>query len=247
MSMPPPRVGCAGWGLPADAKAAFGPAPSNLQRYATRLNATEINSSFYRPHQRATYERWAAGVPAGFSFSVKLPKAMSHERRLVGCEGLLEPFLEQATGLGSRLGCLLLQLPPSLPLDPRAADAFLRVLRQRYTGHVAAEPRHASWFTPEADAMLASWQVARVLADPVLHAAGERPGGWQPLAYLRLHGSPRTYWSSYDETLLTSLAKRIRLAQMQGVAVWCVFDNTASGAATHNALALQAELTKGPA
>lgn len=244
MNGPLSRVGCAGWSLPAVAKAAFGEAPSNLQRYATRLDATEINSSFYRPHQRATYERWAMSVPAGFSFSVKLPKAMTHQQRLIGCESLLDQFLEQVEGLGPRLGCLLVQLPPSLVFESRTATAFLRALRKRHAGGVAVEPRHASWFTPEAETLLASLRMARVLADPVLHAPGARPGGWQQLAYLRLHGTPRVYWSAYDNALIAALARRIRLARVQGVEVWCIFDNTASGAATQNALALHAALVK---
>jgi len=236
------HVGCAGWSLPRDAWPRLGGGDSHLQRYATRLDVAEINSSFYRPHQRATYERWAASVPPGFRFSVKLPKAISHERRLAGCEGLLEEFLQQAGGLGGRLGCLLLQLPPGLAFDAATAAAFLRLLRLRHPGPVAVEPRHASWFTPQVDALLASLRMARVLADPVLHDAGRAPGGWQPLAYLRLHGTPRVYFSSYPASLLQALAARIALALREETSVWCVFDNTASGAATHNALDLTAAL-----
>ena len=238
------RVGCAGWSLARDVQPAFGAGASLLQRYATRLPVVEINSSFYRPHQPATYMRWAASTPPHFRFSVKLPKTITHVQRLVECDGLLDAFLEQARGLQERLGCLLVQLPPSLAFDAVAAAAFFQALRHRYQGAVAAEPRHASWFTPEADALLCAHRVARVLADPVLHGAGRWPGGWPQLVYLRLHGTPRVYWSAYDETLIAAVARRIRLATAQGTEVWCIFDNTASGAATHNALALQRALTK---
>jgi len=240
------HIGCAGWSLARDVQAAFGDGDSHLQRYATRLNAAEINSSFYRPHQRATYERWAASVPAHFRFAVKLPKAVSHEKRLAGCDALLDEFLEQAAGLGAKLGCLLLQLPPSLAFDAAVAPAFLDALRARHAGPVAIEPRHASWFAPEADALLQPLRIARVLADPVLHAPGAIPGGWPGMVYLRLHGSPRVYYSTYSPELLQALAQRIALSLREVSGVWCIFDNTASGAATPNALALAAALNKEP-
>ncbi|MEZ0307213.1 MAG: DUF72 domain-containing protein [Ramlibacter sp.] len=231
-------IGCAGWALPRAVRAEFGPGDSNLARYATRLGAAEINSSFYRPHATATYRRWADSTPDNFRFSVKLPRAITHERRLVGCEHLLDEFLAQASGLGPRLGSLLVQLPPSLPLEGRSARRFLRSLRQRWAGAVAIEPRHASWFTAQAQDMLAASGVARVLADPVRHEAGAWPGGIAHLAYLRLHGSPRMYYTPYEPSLIAALARRIALALESGVTVWCVFDNTASGAAADNALRL---------
>lgn len=216
----------------------FGPGASHLARYATRFPVTEINSSFHRPHQRSLYEKWAAAVPDGFGFCAKLPKTITHERRLVDCEPLLAEFLGQAGGLGDKLRCLLVQLPPKLAFDAAIAQAFLRQLRERFPGALACEPRHASWFSPEADGLLASFEVARVLADPVRHAPGRAPGGWQGRVYLRLHGSPRMYYSSYEPGLLQALAERIAHSVAAGAQVWCIFDNTASGAATGDALTL---------
>ena len=181
-------IGTAGWSLPRASPPPFttgadSPAEPHLARYARQLTAVEINSSFYRPHQRATYQRWAAATPAGFRFCVKLPRSITHDARLKNSEALLQTFLEQASGLGDRLGCLLVQLPPSLALDAPVARAFFASLRRLLPSSVglAVEPRHASWFTPEADALLAHWQAARVLADPVLHDAGRSPGGWPAL------------------------------------------------------------------
>ena len=238
------KVGCAGWSLPRDAWPQFPADGSHLERYAARLTAVEINSSFYRPHQASTYARWADSVPPGFRFSVKLPKAITHERGLRDCGALLDAFLAQAGGLGARLGCLLVQLPPSLAFDAGVARAFLAALRQRHAGPVALEPRHASWFTPEANALLAGAKVGRVLADPVLHEPGRWPGGDPGLVYLRLHGSPRRYYSAYSAALLHALAVRLAVAAASDANVWCVFDNTASGAATHNALQLSQELAR---
>ncbi len=240
----PIYIGTAGWSLPRAsqhrfASAADDAADTHLTRYARHLPAAEINSSFYRPHQRSTYERWAAATPPTFRFSVKLPKSITHTARLAGCAPLVEAFMDQVGGLGVRLGCLLVQLPPSLGLDAPVAEAFLRSLRALHPeGSVAIEPRHASWFTAEADALLAHWQVGRVLADPVLHPPGNAPGGWPGLVYCRLHGSPRTYYSSYEAALIRTLAARLALATQDARSVWCIFDNTASGAATDNALDL---------
>lgn len=238
-SAPAPFIGTAGWSVTRAALPHFPGEGSHLERYARVLNCAEINSAFYRPHQPATYARWAASVPAGFRFAVKVPKAVTHEQRLVRSGPAVAAFLAQAGGLGDALGCLLVQLPPSLALDAGVANAFFRDLRGRHDGDVALEPRHASWFTPEADALLAAHRVGRVLADPVRFDAGRSPGGWPGLVYVRLHGSPRMYYSSYDETVLSALAHRLVQAQHAGAAVWCVFDNTASGAAIENAIALK--------
>jgi uncharacterized protein YecE (DUF72 family) len=236
------RLGCAGWSLPRASWPAFPAEGSHLERYAARFNAVEINSSFYRPHQSTTYARWAAAVPDGFRFAVKLPKTLTHEQRLANCEPLMDAFVSQAAGLGHKLGCLLVQLPPSLALDASRAEAFLGALRQRHHGHIALEARHASWFTAGADALLASQRVGRVLADPVLFDAGRWPGGDAATVYLRLHGSPRMYYSAYARPLLQALAVRLHLAAASDAAVWCIFDNTASGAAVDDALFLQQEM-----
>ena len=237
-------IGCAGWSLPRDIQQAFPAAGSHLQRYAARLNAAEINSSFHRPHTRATYERWAAAVPAGFRFSVKLPRTITHAGKLAGSEALLDVFLAQAAGLGDRLGCLLVQLPPSLAFAQETAAAFFDALHVRHPGPLALEPRHASWFTPQVDGWLAGRQIARVLADPVRHDSGRTPGGFAERVYLRLHGSPRMYYSSYEPEKIIALARRIAIALRDASEVWCIFDNTAGSAAAHNAIDLKQALDK---
>lgn len=149
-----------------------------------------------------------------------------------------EAFLEQVDGLGAKLGCLVVQLPPSLPFDAGAAKRFLAALRRRHQGPVGLEPRHRTWFVPQADAVLSQFHVARVLADPVLFDEAAAPGGWPAMVYLRLHGSPRRYWSAYDNALLARLAMRLRQAREEGAVCWCIFDNTAGGEAVGNALTL---------
>ena len=233
------RVGCADWSLPRAVQDAFGEGDSHLARYATRFPVAEINSSFHRPHQRSLYEKWAASVPADFRFCAKLPRTITHDRRLLDCEDLLAEFLAQAGGLGGKLACLLVQLPPSFAYERAVAAPFLELLRGRFAGALALEPRHATWFAADADALLRGLQIARVLADPVRHEPGRWPGGWPQRVYLRLHGSPRVYYSAYEPAVLQALAERLLRAQAEGAEVWCIFDNTASGAAAGNALELQ--------
>jgi uncharacterized protein YecE (DUF72 family) len=236
-------AGCAGWSIPAESREAFPAAGTHLKRYAARFPAVEIDSSFHRPHRAVTYAKWAAGVPETFRFAVKLPKAITHELRLVGTGALLDEFLAQVAGLGSKLGCLLVQLPPSLAHEAATASRFFKALRARHDGPVALEPRHASWFEAAATRQLVQQRIARVAADPACVPAAAEPAGDPRTVYIRLHGSPRRYWSSYDEPFLDALAARLRAALASGAdTAWCVFDNTASGAATANALSLQARL-----
>jgi uncharacterized protein YecE (DUF72 family) len=231
-------IGTAGWRLPKRHQGLFPAEGSHLERYAARFPAVEINSSFYRPHRRATWERWGATVPSGFRFSAKTPRSLTHERRLADPETLLDEFLAAVNGLGERLGCLLVQMPPSLAFDERVADRFFRAFRERYSRPLAAEPRHATWFTPEAEALLAAHRVGRVGADPVCAPGGDVPAGWPGTVYFRLHGSPRMYYSEYDSVFLRRLAGRLAAAQQRpdlAGPVWCIFDNTALDAATVNA------------
>lgn len=236
------RVGTAGWSLPSAVRDAFGADGSALHRYASRLDCAEINSSFYRPHRPQTYARWAASVPQPFRFSVKVPRTITHDARLIDCGALLDAFLDQVTALGDKLGPLLIQLPPSLAFDAEAADAFFTLLRARFAGDAVFEPRHASWFAPEVDTLLRDRRIARVAADPAPHPVAGTPGGWAGLRYWRLHGAPRMYFSAYDDGALTAVSEAMKDADAQA---WCIFDNTASGAAIADALSLNAKLRKG--
>lgn len=230
-------IGTAGWSIPTKNADAFEGDGSALQRYATRFAGVEINSSFHRPHRASTWERWAASVPADFRFSVKLPRTISHERRLVDCGDLLDRFFGEAGALGGKLAVLLLQLPPKLAYEESLILTFLDRLAERTAAQIACEPRHPSWFEEEADAMLERLRVARVAADPAVVPQAALPGGWRGFSYRRLHGSPIVYRSSY-EARIGDYAKLIQAEVREGRSSWCIFDNTASSAATGDALAL---------
>jgi uncharacterized protein YecE (DUF72 family) len=227
-------IGTAGWSIPRAAARLFAGEDTHLDRYVRVLRCAEINSSFHRPHRVATYARWAAAAPAAFRFAVKIPRTITHDSELRATRPLLERFLEETAGLGSRRGPLLLQLPPSLAFNGRVAARFLDLLRSRFDGCVVCEPRHPTWLTPPAEGLLARHDVARVAADPPPAAGLDRPGAWPGLVYYRLHGAPRKYWSRYETPALTRLAAEIRRVPSR-VDVWCIFDNTASGAALANA------------
>ena len=226
-------VGCATWAVGSANDHLLPHVPGgNLARYATRLTAAEVNSSFHREHRHATWGRWARSVGPSFRFSVKLPKSITHERRLVDVDALLERFAAEVGVLGDKLALVLVQLPPSLTFDPETFDAFHRRLSERVRVAAVVEPRHPSWFEDEVDSFLVDRRVSRVAADPAVVSRAAEPGGWQGLRYFRLHGSPVTYRSAYQGSFLHSVAARLEPGD------WCIFDNTASGAALPNAVEL---------
>ncbi len=130
------------------------------------MNATEINSSFYRPHRRSTYERWASAVPSNFAFCVKIPKLISHEKRCEDCRGELAQFLDESAGLREKRRLLLLQLPPSFSFEVDRMRSFFALCRSMGAPRIVCEPRHPSWFTNDVDDLLSAEKVARVAADP---------------------------------------------------------------------------------
>ena len=237
------KIGTAGWSIPREISSEFASEGSALERYASHFDVAEINSSFHRPHRIATWERWRDSVPPNFRFSVKLPKTVTHQAKLVDCGPLLDAFIPQASTLADKLTVLLVQLPPKLELDPAAASIFFKDLRNRTPVALACEPRNASWFTDGADALLQELGVARVAADPAICAAAARPGGCPALAYWRLHGSPVVYRSSYSDridAIADALADQAPAARER----WCIFDNTASSAGAGDALALNSAIER---
>ncbi len=234
-------TGTAGWSIPRHLADSFPSDGTALERYAARFAVTEINSSFHRPHRISTWERWHDSVPEGFRFSVKMPKQITHARKLVGCEDALDQFLGEAQTLREKLAVLLVQLPPSLAFDADLARNFFKPLAVRTAARVVCEPRHVSWFGKEADELLEEVQVARVAADPPVCDAAVGPGAWRGLGYWRLHGSPVIYRSSYEDRL-HHYATQLRREEVLSGEVWCIFDNTASSAGAGDALALMRAL-----
>ncbi len=227
-------VGTAGWSISGAFRHRCPGDGTHLQRYSRIFRCAEVNSSFHRPHAAATYARWAASTPDHFRFAVKVPRTITHDHQLRRVRVPLERFLRETDGLGRKRGPLLVQLPPSLDFDSRVAGRFFELLRGFYDGFLACEPRHETWFSRRAEVLLVRFKVARVAADPPPAAGADAPGGWPGMIYYRLHGAPRKYWSKYETRYLDGLGNALHSVP-PAVDVWCVFDNTASGAAIENA------------
>lgn len=225
------RIGTAGWRLPKPLQPDFPGEGTHLARYARRLNASEINASFYQHNRQELYAKWAKEAGEGVRFAVKAPRWVTHHARLRRFEGMPD-FLGEIAGLSDSLGPILLQLPPSLKFEPGNVDAFLKQLREVHGGPIACEPRHESWFAPEPEQLLNHHRIARVAAHPPLTEGADQPGGWQGLHYYRLHGSPKRFYSAYDKTFLEDLAKRVDPA----TDTWVIFNNTAESGGLENAL-----------
>ncbi|HEY0033758.1 MAG TPA: DUF72 domain-containing protein [Devosia sp.] len=226
-------IGTAGWSVDRSLPD-FPQEGTALERYASVFSAVEVNSSFYRRHRPATWQRWHDAVPSTFKFSVKLPKTISHEKLLSDVDGEIDNFFSDIVPLGAKLGAVLVQLPPKLVFEAEVAEPFLGALRSRTAVPIFIEPRHVSW--AEASSLVGRFDITRVYADPqheVLRPAQNQNG----ISYLRLHGSPKIYYSAYPEQ---DIAQYAGMLDSIASSSWCIFDNTASGAAITDALRMQA-------
>jgi uncharacterized protein YecE (DUF72 family) len=238
-----PYIGTAGWNVPGIHAQHFEREGTHLVRYGQKFNCAEINSSFYREHKPETYRKWADSVPEHFRFAVKVPRTITHGGELrARNQDALARFLQQTSALGEKRGPLLFQLPPKLAFDKATVLDFFSVLRDLYQGPVVLEPRNVSWFGAEPDLMLREFHIARVAADPEVVAHAAQPAGWPGLVYFRLHGSPRRYYSAYSDDFLSRLADELSCLSRSTAPAWCIFDNTASGAALGNALELRSRI-----
>jgi uncharacterized protein YecE (DUF72 family) len=236
-------IGTAGWVVPAQERAPQGRERSHLFQYSRRFNAVEINSSFQRWHRQETYVRWAADTPARFRFSVKMPRTITHELALRRCRREVERFVTEVEGLRGKLAVILAQLPPGLEFEPRVARAFFRQLAASTPATIVCEARHSSWFSSRASETLGASDVHRAIADPPVIAGNAGTALPDRFAYCRLHGSPRMYYSAYSEERLALLGRQLQKFRWRGRA-WCIFDNTASGAAWPNGRLLQTQVAR---
>jgi uncharacterized protein YecE (DUF72 family) len=229
------RIGTAGWALPKTLRVSQAASKSVLEQYALQFDVVEINSSFYQPHRRSTYERWRASVPEGFRFAVKLPRMITHELGLVRCRNETRLFMQAAAGLEHKLAVILVQLPPSRLFEPAHAAGFFKTLRHQTGAQIVCEARNPSWFASDATAVFEEYRITRVAADPVPLDCEFTAQPHAHFAYFRLHGSPRMYYSPYSIEYLQGVAA----AAAAMAESWCIFDNTAAAAAWPDAITLQ--------
>ena len=163
-------LGTAGWSVPSSCRARVGGEGSHLERYARALTAVEIDTSFYRPHRRTTYERWAHVTPDDFRFAVKVPKVITHAPEARQAD--IDRFLQETAGLGDKLAVFLVQFPPSKAYDAETAHRLFDALQASTSVQLVCEPRHPSWFSDEVDRGLPN--AASRASRPILHGRRER-------------------------------------------------------------------------
>jgi uncharacterized protein YecE (DUF72 family) len=229
------RVGTSGWQY-ADWRDVLYPrglAQRNwLSVYAESFDTVEVNATFYRLPTIEAVRRWATGVPAGFTFTIKASRYLSHIKRLREPQEPVSRLLERVKplGAGGFMGPVLLQLPPDMAAAPELLEATLARLAPAVD--VAVEFRHASWYTGDTRRVLERFNAATVWAD----RGGEATGPlWQTAdwCYLRLHRG-RSDWS-YDPGDLRRWARHLA----EFASGYAYTNNDPGGAAIHDARRLR--------
>ncbi|WP_294564419.1 DUF72 domain-containing protein [uncultured Arthrobacter sp.] len=219
------------------------PTARRLQYYYERFSTVELNASFYRWPRESTFAGWRERLPAGFLFSVKAPRGLTHAKKLYAPEVWVERIVRCWHELGDKRAVLLVQLPPAMQRDDARLDYFLALLPNWI--RVAVEFRHPSWETEEVYSLLERHGAAYCVMSGanlpcVLRATA-------PFVYLRMHGpdTHHLYGGSYSDADLQWWADRIREWQGAGKDVFVYFNNDGGGNAVRNADTLRAILGGG--
>jgi uncharacterized protein YecE (DUF72 family) len=210
------------------------PAREELGYYASRFRTVELNNPFYRLPTPEMFDRWRESTPAGFQFSVKASRYITHIKRLRDVGDELARFLERAERLGPKLGPILFQLPPTQQLEPSRLSDFLSLLSSGRRWVI--EFRHPSWHTREVYQLLTNHGVA--LCIPV--GGGLRPDRitTASFTYLRMHRGQEP-GGGFTEEELGSWAGQIRALRQVGKEVFVYFNNDWEGYAVRDALRLE--------
>jgi len=206
-----------------------------LAFYSKRFSTVEINNSFYRLPKRETFETWRNTTPPGFVFAVKANRYLTHVKKLKDAGDAWERFIENACGLGEKLGPILFQFPATWHANLERLAAFLTILPNEY--RYAFEFRHESWFTPDVYTLLKEKGAALCIAD-----SPEWPEVIEitaPFIFIRLHGGRILYASEYSPAELSEWAKLIAGFLRRRLDVFVYFNNDAYGFAVKNATQLK--------
>ncbi|GAA4155930.1 DUF72 domain-containing protein [Chryseobacterium ginsenosidimutans] len=206
-----------------------------LTLYSQEFNSVEINSTFYRKPTVKTLIKWVDETPDDFKFFIKIPKTISHEKRLKDCKEEISEFcIHIQSNLKEKLSGFLYQFPPSFKNTQENIDLILNNIDFNYLNVI--EFRHESWWQDE---------IFNILKENNLVFSGVSFPGNLPEAvivshpdilYYRLHGKPVLYKSEYSEEFLDDLAVKIKNSQHKS---FIFFNNTWGTAATKNALHLK--------
>ena len=181
-----------------------------LPYYAKRLNSVEIDYTFYRMPNAKTIENWRNATPEAFRFAIKASQQITHRERLKVPSDALTYLLGVVTGLDSRLGLILYQLPPFFRCDIPKLEMFLSILPRGIPS--AFEFRHDSWFTPEVFSILRTHGVALCI-----HDADDQT---TPLELTAAYTYVRLRRSAYDAEKRSEWEKRIREWSDAGIEVF---------------------------
>jgi len=202
-----------------------------LSYYAREFRSVELNNSFYRLPSRKSVNSWVAATPEGFVFAVKASRTITHLKKLRHCEEPLARFLDVASGLGSRLGPVLFQLPPRWHVNPQRLAEFLELLPDRF--RYVFEFRDPSWFCAEIYALLlrhgcafCQFQWGELVSPEWVTA---------DFSYVRLHGPAGAYAGSYSPQALRDWARKVVDWLGDGKEVFIFFDNDEQAYAVNNA------------
>jgi uncharacterized protein YecE (DUF72 family) len=225
-------AGTSGLVLPVANKAAFPEAyrsGTRLTYYSSLFNSIEINSSFYKIPRQKTLEHWTTETPDDFRFTLKLWRGITHETGLSFNQKDIAAFMQAASGIGRKRGCLLVQLPPRAKLDNilqlQALLTQLRIQDPDRTWPIAVEFRHPSWYIDKTRELLRQYGAGIVLQDMPASASWTEQGEGN-FVYLRYHGPAGDYKGGYADARLARDAAGIRRWLSVKKAVYVYFNNT---------------------
>ncbi|GEN74643.1 DUF72 domain-containing protein [Chryseobacterium hagamense] len=231
-------IGCSGfynndWKgslYPEDAKS-----KDYLNLYSQAFNCVEINSTFYRKPTAKTLQKWADETPDNFRFFIKIPKTISHEKRLEGCKAEIEEFSTHIQShLKEKLSGFLYQFPPSFKNSRENVSLILNNLD--FSQINVIEFRHESWWRDEIFDLLRENQVIFSGVSFPGNLPEEVIVSHADILYYRLHGKPVLYKSEYDGEFIRNLAEKIRNFKHKS---FIFFNNTWGTAAIKNSLFLK--------
>lgn len=217
------------------------PSRRYLAFYAQEFSTTEINSSFYHLPRFTTFTNWAEQVPEDFIFAVKASRFLTHTKRLLDPEEPWQRFVESAVNLGSHLGPILLQFPPSFTINAPRLEAFFKLAKTvkpcSFPLRLVCEFRHESWFHPDIYRLLNRYRVAWCIADGAKYSRKDLVT--TDFAYIRYHGRSKMFASNYSKAMLLKEARLIRQYLRDGLDTFVYFNNDAHANAVRNAKLLK--------
>ncbi len=204
--------------------------------YARQFDTVEINNTFYGLPGAETFDNWRKQAPEEFCYTLKFSRYGSHTKRLKEPRATIKTFLQRARRLKTKLGPILVQLPPRWNVDSARLSQFLQAAPRSLRW--AVELRDPSWLRPEVFAILARHNAALCIHDMIQDHPRLITADW---TYLRFHGV--RYAGSYAPQALTAQARWIKQRLDAGIDVFAYFNNDAQGHAVKNAAALQTYVT----